>query len=52
VVDSFFGAIARALKEGDRVNLAGFGTFIVVDKPPRPYGNYLFDRIITSNLEH
>jgi nucleoid DNA-binding protein len=35
VVDSIFGAIAKALKEGDRVNLAGFGTFSVVDRPPR-----------------
>jgi len=35
VVDSVFGAITKALKEGDRVNLAGFGTFTVVDKPPR-----------------
>ena len=35
VVDSVFGAITKALKEGDRVNLAGFGTFTVVDKPSR-----------------
>ena len=35
VVDSVFEAIAKALKEGDRVNLAGFGTFTLVDKPPR-----------------
>jgi DNA-binding protein HU-beta len=35
VVDSVFGAITKALKEGDRVNLAGFGTFTVVDKSPR-----------------
>ena len=35
VVDSVFGAITKALKEGDRVKLAGFGTFTVVDKPPR-----------------
>jgi DNA-binding protein HU-beta len=35
VVDSVFGAIAKALKEGDRVNLAGFGTFSVVDRPSR-----------------
>lgn len=35
VVDSVFGAITEALKEGDRVNLAGFGTFTIVDKPPR-----------------
>jgi nucleoid DNA-binding protein len=35
VVDSVFGAITKALKEGDRVNLAGFGIFTVVDKPPR-----------------
>jgi nucleoid DNA-binding protein len=35
VVDSVFGAIGKALKEGDRVALAGFGTFTVVDKPPR-----------------
>ncbi len=35
VVDSVFGVIAKALKEGDRVTLAGFGTFSVVDKPPR-----------------
>ena len=33
-VDSVFGATTKALKEGDRVNLAGFGTFTVVDKPP------------------
>lgn len=35
VVDSVFGAIAKALKEGDKVTLVGFGTFSVVDKPPR-----------------
>ena len=35
VVDSVFGAITKALKEGDRVNLAGFGIFTVVDKPSR-----------------
>jgi len=35
VVDSVFGAITKALKEGDRVKLAGFGTFTVVDKPSR-----------------
>ena len=35
VVDSVFGATGKALKEGDRVNLAGFGTFTVVDKPSR-----------------
>ena len=35
VVDSVFGAITKALKEGDRVTLTGFGTFTVVDKPPR-----------------
>jgi nucleoid DNA-binding protein len=35
VVDVVFGAITKALKEGDRVALAGFGTFTVVDKPPR-----------------
>jgi nucleoid DNA-binding protein len=35
VVDTIFGAIGKALREGDRVNLAGFGTFTVVDKPPR-----------------
>ena len=35
VVDSVFGAITEALKEGDRVNLAGFGTFTVIDKPSR-----------------
>jgi len=35
VVDLVFGAITKALKEGDRVNLAGFGTFTVVDKPSR-----------------
>ena len=35
VVDSVFEAIAKTLKEGDRVNLAGFGTFTVVDKPSR-----------------
>jgi DNA-binding protein HU-beta len=35
VVDSVFEAIAKALKEGDRVNLAGFGTFTVIDKPSR-----------------
>ena len=35
VVDSVFGAITKALKEGDRVNLAGFGTFTVVYKPSR-----------------
>ena len=35
VVDSVFGAITKALKEGDRVNLAGFGTFTVLNKPSR-----------------
>jgi nucleoid DNA-binding protein len=33
VVDSVFGARTKTLNEGDRMNLAGFGTFIVVDKP-------------------
>jgi DNA-binding protein HU-beta len=35
VFDTVFRAIAQALKDGDKVNLAGFGTFTVVDKPPR-----------------
>ena len=35
VVDSVFGAIAKALKEGERVSLAGIGTFSVIDRPPR-----------------
>ena len=35
VFDTVFGAISKALKEGDRVTLTGFGTFSVVDKPPR-----------------
>jgi nucleoid DNA-binding protein len=35
VVDSVFGAITKALKEGNRVSLTGFGTFTVVDKPSR-----------------
>jgi nucleoid DNA-binding protein len=35
VVDSVFGAMTKALKEGDKVSLAGFGIFSVVDKPPR-----------------
>jgi nucleoid DNA-binding protein len=35
VIDVVFGSIGKALKEGDRVALAGFGTFTVVDKPPR-----------------
>jgi DNA-binding protein HU-beta len=35
VFDTVFGAIAKALKEGDKVSLAGFGIFSVVDKPPR-----------------
>jgi nucleoid DNA-binding protein len=35
VVDSIFAVIGKALKEGDRVNLAGFGIFSVVDRPPR-----------------
>jgi len=35
VVDWVFGAITKALKEGDRVNLPGFRTFTVVDKPSR-----------------
>jgi nucleoid DNA-binding protein len=35
VVDAVFGAITKALKEGDKVSLAGFGIFSVIDKPPR-----------------
>ena len=34
-IDFILGMITKALKEGDRVNLAGFGTFTVVDRPPR-----------------
>ena len=34
-IDFILGMIAKAMKEGDRVALAGFGTFSVVDKPPR-----------------
>jgi nucleoid DNA-binding protein len=35
LVDSVFRVISKALREGDRVNLAGFGIFSVVDRPPR-----------------
>ena len=41
VVDTVFGAITRALKEGDRVNLAGFGTFTVSGQPSMAISCYL-----------
>jgi len=32
-IDSVFGAITDALKNGDEVRLVGFGTFYVKDRP-------------------
>lgn len=34
-LEATLGAIAAALKEGDKVQLIGFGTFAVVDRPER-----------------
>lgn len=34
-VDSIFGAITAALKDGVRVQITGFGTFDVRDRPAR-----------------
>ena len=34
-VDAVFGAIAKALKKGDKVGLVGFGTFSVAKRAAR-----------------
>ncbi len=34
-LEATLGAIAGALKEGDKVQLIGFGTFAVADRPAR-----------------
>ncbi len=34
-LEATLGAIADALKEGDKVQLIGFGTFAVADRPAR-----------------
>jgi DNA-binding protein HU-beta len=34
-VNTIFGAISKALKKGDRVNLIGFGTFSVTKRSAR-----------------
>jgi len=35
VVDSLLGEIGKALRSGDRVDLRGFGSFVVKDKAAR-----------------
>jgi DNA-binding protein HU-beta len=35
VVDTVFDSIAKALKRGDEVSVAGFGKFSIKDKPAR-----------------
>ena len=39
LVGQVFAEIGRALEQGDAVKLAGFGTFELRDKPPRPGRN-------------
>ncbi len=34
-IDSFTGAVVKALKKGDRVTLVGFGTFSVAERSAR-----------------
>lgn len=34
-VDSFVDAVSKALKDGDQVNLVGFGTFLVRERGER-----------------
>jgi len=34
-ISAVFGAISDALKAGDKVQLVGFGTFVVKDRPAR-----------------
>ncbi len=35
MVDTMFDAITEALKSGDKVAIAGFGTFLAKDRPAR-----------------
>ena len=39
MVEAFFEEIVVALEGGDGVKLAGFGNFMLRDKPPRPGRN-------------
>lgn len=46
VLDSFIGAVIKALRKGDRVALAGFGTFSVVRRKARRGRNPQTGKII------
>jgi len=39
MVEAFFAELASTLESGDCVKLAGFGHFLLRDKPPRPGRN-------------
>jgi nucleoid DNA-binding protein len=45
-VEAFISAIKDALAQGDKVSLAGFGTFVLTKQPPRTGRNFKTGAVI------
>lgn len=52
VLEGIIGSISKALKEGNRVDIRGFGSFIVKERKARQARNPSTNKVINLNLRY
>ena len=52
VLEGIIGSISKALKEGNRVDIRGFGSFIVKERKAREARNPSTNKVINLNLRY
>ena len=52
VLEGVIGSISKALKEGNRVDIRGFGSFIVKERKARQARNPSTNKVINLNLRY
>ena len=52
VLEGIIGSISKALKEGNRVDIRGFGSFVVKERKARQARNPSTNKVINLNLRY
>ena len=52
VLEGIIGSISKALKEGNRVDIRGFGSFVVKERKARRARNPSTNKVINLNLRY